>query len=697
MKMKYLPLIALCIFITSLSRSLCQTTNIVFTGISATDEGNIRLAWSSMSNEIYEIDEADSLTNASIGTTTWNQLYKEYPSQGTNTFWLDTGNYNLTPAILQPKDMPMRFYRILDLGPDTLSDEPSVSITSPTNDAYASDELTITVAASTDQPVLWGTKLYVDGQEMYPAGSTTNYTDSTGVTNYEVDTYNINTCEWGNGAHTLFATTKNASDFGGDLNGSVVSYGHAVSAFIPVTFSNLITRISFSQPFFNPSVGETQQVSAIFAANSDWTLNIEDANSNVVLTATGSGTSMSYNWDGNGTGETNLPSGIYYYYISASTNGEPVEIGGGGSGGSGGSPPTPMFASESSRLWAVAPDSEIVVPLVLYPPGFDTNDLTIFSASPTEIRALTAPNVGEDSLATQGGVSPNFRGTPPSQNAPPTPQRAPVKAVKGIVGMFAIANQDYTFSGLTLSTPLNGFPVIPGENAQHVQLQNKNSNTAYCPYLESVSLDNFITQMARGAWMPGLNKENSQLKASDLQGSGSPYNQFPLGIIALHGAYGTSPDYNANQCEQMYFPIDGRPNSASSWVSMSQMNFGGAGTNGLKWMALAACNSLYQNNWQSLQNSRITPFNGNLHLLLGADSDMDTGGVDLWAKYMLGLDNNRARPIMQAWYDSGAACVHPPVTFAVVGYNDCEQDMLNPTNSTTPSGSIFYDSRLVDP
>lgn len=70
--MKYQPVIALCIFIASLSRGLCQTTNIVFTGISATDEGNIRLAWSSVSNEIYEIDEADSLTNASIGTTTWN-------------------------------------------------------------------------------------------------------------------------------------------------------------------------------------------------------------------------------------------------------------------------------------------------------------------------------------------------------------------------------------------------------------------------------------------------------------------------------------------------------------------------------------------------------------------------------------------------------------------------------------------------
>ena len=42
-------------------------------------------------------------------------LYDSYPSQGTNTFWLDTGNYLKVPPILHPAKAPMRFYRIVDL------------------------------------------------------------------------------------------------------------------------------------------------------------------------------------------------------------------------------------------------------------------------------------------------------------------------------------------------------------------------------------------------------------------------------------------------------------------------------------------------------------------------------------------------------------------------------------------------------
>ena len=190
------------VLLASFSQSFGQT-NLQFTGISVTDEGAMHIAWSSTNHEVYEVDEADALIDTNTGSITWNKLYDQYPSQGTNTFWLDTGNYNLTPQIVRPQNMPMRFYRVVDLGADTTSDEPSVSITSPTNSTAATGELTINVVASTDQPVLSGTKLYVDGQEMRPAISTTNYTDGTGVTNYEVDTYNINTCEWGNETHTF--------------------------------------------------------------------------------------------------------------------------------------------------------------------------------------------------------------------------------------------------------------------------------------------------------------------------------------------------------------------------------------------------------------------------------------------------------------------------------------------------------------
>jgi|SRR5579884_1186608 len=126
-------------------------SQIYFTNIVATQEGAIRLKWTSVSNEVYEIDEADALNTNWDGTTVWNPLYTDYPSQGSNTFWLDTGNYLTTPSIVHPKYSPMRFYRVVDLGPDGTTDEPSVSVLTITNASNAQGELTISVQASTDQ------------------------------------------------------------------------------------------------------------------------------------------------------------------------------------------------------------------------------------------------------------------------------------------------------------------------------------------------------------------------------------------------------------------------------------------------------------------------------------------------------------------------------------------------------------------
>jgi hypothetical protein len=245
-----------------------------------------------------------------------------------------------------------------------------VAINTPTNNTIASGEITITVTAFTDQPVLSGTKLYVNGQEMPMADTTTNYTDITGVTNYEVDTYNINTCEWLNTTNILFATAECQTGRGDLLGSGPIATGHGVSPFVSAIFNNLVEGISFSQPTFDPSSGQTQQVTAFFPLNSDWTLNIVDINSNIVQTATGSGNSMLYNWDGTANG-TNLPNGIYYYYITAATNGLANEVvtGGGGGGGGGGGVPSPSFARSSSitsdvlQMWAVPADSESVLPM----------------------------------------------------------------------------------------------------------------------------------------------------------------------------------------------------------------------------------------------------------------------------------------------------------------------------------------------
>lgn len=203
-------MLALCLI-----SKLQAQNDLQFTSIKVTDEGAIQLSWTSQANHVYEIDEADTLVNTDTGTTDWRRLHDDYPAQGTNTFWLDTGNYDVVPAIAHPKFSPLRFYRILDKGQDDLVfDEPTVSIVSPTNGFIASGDLIITVAASSDQPVL-STKLYVDGQQMLPSDDGSNYV--------------INTCEWGNGSHTLFATAKCASGLG-VFNGPAITSGGGTNA-----------------------------------------------------------------------------------------------------------------------------------------------------------------------------------------------------------------------------------------------------------------------------------------------------------------------------------------------------------------------------------------------------------------------------------------------------------------------------------
>jgi len=683
------------ISLISIGQGVCQNTP-QFTGVSATDEGAIRLSWASNTNEVYQIQCADALAGNADGSTAWQTLYDDYPSQGTNTFWLDTGNYNLAPAILHPKIMPMRFYRILDKGADTLSDEPNVSVTAPTNGSAATGELTITVVAATDQPVISGTKLYVDGQEMRPPDSTINWTD--GSTNYEADTYNINTCEWGNRTHTLFAIAENESGFGDAMNAPPVASGHAVSSFVPILFSNLISRISFSQPSFDPSSGQIQQVSAIFAANCDWTLNIVDVYSNVVQTASGSGDSMLYNWDGTSNG-TNIPNGIYYYYIYAQTNGESSDVM--LSGGSSSLARSSAVRAESSELWAVAPDSENVVPLAIYPPGFDTNDFTIFQATPSEVEALTASARSESAVVMDSGGSFSLDASgggssAASQGSPSSPQRPPNNPVKGLVGSFAIAYDTFTGNGTNgyhLNAPANK-PYFPA-----IKIQNATGGTFEPRPTHTPEANNFVSEMLHWGWKTNFVKADDQLKLSDMQGSGTPFNQANVGVFLTHGTYGTTADYFANGADQMYFPITS--GTSAQWLRMSDMNLGGAGTNGLKWMAIIGCHSLYHTDWDSMQYYGVHPYNSDLHLLLGADTDSAASAIllQLWARYMnYGTSTNYSPLTLRAaWYkaaqDAYKGAKFPPGTvikFVVAGDEACFDDSLQSYSS--PSAGWIYDT-----
>lgn len=706
-----------CMLALCLTSKLQAQTNLQFTAVAATDEQAIRLTWASTNHELYQIQYANALATNADGTTAWQSLYDGYPSQGTNTFVGDFGNYNFAPQVTHPKYNAMRFYRILDEGQDSLTDEPTVTIDSLTNNSAATGELTFTVTAATDQPGLHGTILYVDGQEMRPPDNVTNYT--IGSTNYETDTYSINTCEWLNRTHILFATTEAASQYSSQMNGGAVLTGHTVSPFVSILFSNLIEEISFSQPSFDPSSGQTQQVSAVFANNSDWTLNIVDVYSNVVQTASGSGTSMLYNWDGTSNG-TNLPSGLYFYYINAETNGESSDAM--LSGGSSSFARSLAVPAESSEVWAVAPDSENVVPFALYPPGFDTNGFTIFIATPSEVKSLTAAARPESTVAMRSGVSfaadsgggfaPAAAGgggsSAGSQGSPSSPQRPPTNPVRGLVGSFGIAVDTYNTNGTNGPSvgPLNNGlnPSLP----LYISMDVDGSTGARHnpPRPEHVAEANqFEKMMQYYGWNNSFNKVDDQFSINDLRGSGTIFNNVNMGVLMLHGTYGNGSsaiDYAANMCKQMYFTVTS--GGSAQYLRFSEMNLGGSGTNGLKWMVIDACHSLQHNNWSSMKNKGIKPYNSNLHLILGGDTVTWTSTLKWYnfARYLNYGRHNFYSPytIRDGYYQANTDAFQnaplPPstvITLAVAGDSACLDDSFQ--TSTPPSGSWQYDSLEV--
>jgi Family of unknown function (DUF6345) len=215
---------------------------------------------------------------------------------------------------------------------------------------------------------------------------------------------------------------------------------------------------------------------------------------------------------------------------------------------------------------------------------------------------------------------------------------------------------------------------------------------------------NFIAAMKKGGWNAGFVTADNQVTAATITGSGCPFNQVNLGLLLLHGVYGGAADYCYNGCKQMYFPI-GNFYGGVSWVSMGQMNFGGSATNGLEWMAIDACFSLYHPNWTSMQSANVKPYNSNLHLLLGVDSVLFTNpNIEaLWAQYMLfGKTAGSPMTIQAAWYQGATDAYQrsgvnygATITFAVAGDAACQNDSLQANSS--PTGTQFYSSQQVYP
>src|SRR3989442_1287340 len=76
-----------------------QNNPIQFTSVTANVEGSIQLKWTSESNALYRIEYATELSDS----MQWTSMYSNYPSQGTNTLWMDAGVYYQPTRIEHPR------------------------------------------------------------------------------------------------------------------------------------------------------------------------------------------------------------------------------------------------------------------------------------------------------------------------------------------------------------------------------------------------------------------------------------------------------------------------------------------------------------------------------------------------------------------------------------------------------------------
>jgi hypothetical protein len=213
---------------------------------------------------------------------------------------------------------------------------------------------------------------------------------------------------------------------------------------------------------------------------------------------------------------------------------------------------------------------------------------------------------------------------------------------------------------------------------------------------------NFIAGMQNFAgWKTTINKVDDNLKLSDLQGQGTPFNGVNLAVVLLHGTYGTSTDYTAKNCQQMYFPI--ASGGGATYLRMSEMNLGGGGANGLKWMAIMACYSLQHNDWANMQTLKVKPYNANLHLLLGCDTTeyVDPDVLAYWARYMAWGVTNGPMQVRTAWYQAAMDAYRytempagqTTLWWAVAGDNSCYYDTIQ--TNYNPTGTWFYEKNDI--
>jgi hypothetical protein len=648
------------------------------TGAKATVEHAIQLNWQSQSNLVYRIEFAEGLSNG----TSFDTLVDYFPSQGTNTIFLDTGKYWTDPPLPHPKDDSMRFYRVAIVDTNTLL-PPVVTITNLSPNADVSGDVEVDVHVGTADTIA-SVNFFVDGEALETVDADDNGDAS----------YTINTTEWPNGPHTIFvvAQTSEGTATTGEFQ-TTEQNAAGTSPLLPVIFDNYISQWYFSLPGFDPSLDETQHITAQFISYSDWTLQIVDPFNNTVRNASGSGTSMAFDWDGNDDFGSPTSDGTFDFILTATQSTQPMAPAMMSGTSATGSP------SQTELLAMPSDGSGSPVPFILYPPGADTNGLTIFEGSLDDYM----PEATADSLSTLAAAdspTPLFGGNGQTTH---NPHRPPPKPIKGTPGRLGVAWQgDHPDPG---TNGIGGFNP-PRNLSGSIQL-SPNYVLPYGPILNAGPMaKKFEETMNKKKWKTAFNYGNDQITAdllrSTQKGGSNLFNFCNIGLYIGHGIRGANEDFLATPTTpslQTYTPIYKKGVNAYDWVRMSEFDFGGPPF-GLRWMGIYACNMLYPDNAQDMYDKFVLPMNLNLHILCAEETSifMYSEFGRLWASYMTGGQPGGAQTIMQAWVLASQKThkiVNPTghtVTMSCAYWPDCVNDSLQlytPNSSTDPSDITF--------
>jgi len=691
--MKSIQILVMVVFLLLMAAWVqAQTNTLKFTATKATDERAIQLRWQSKTNAVYRLEYATQLSDS----IAWDTLVDYFPSQGTNTVFLDTGKYWTEPALPHPKDDTQRYYRIVQIDTNTLV-PPIVTVTNLTSGTNLSGEVEIDVHVETTNSIA-SVSFFVDGEEVETASA-----DDSGNASYV-----INTTEWPNGSHTIFAVAETSAGTAttGEFQSTEQSGGGA-SASVPVTFDNYISKWNFSLPGFDASLGETQRITAEFISYSTWTLQIVDESQTTVRNASGSGYTMAFDWDGNDDNGSPTADGTYDFVLTASQATPPQNF-----SANMATAASANIASPTQWL-AASSDGNSIVPLALYPPGMaEALGLTVFEGSLSDfmperpaVSRMTSLAVSSGSM---GSPVPMFSGTTQTTQRPHRPPPKPIKGTPGRLGV--VWQGDHPDPGT--NGGLAGFNP-PANMAGSQRIGTIQLNPAYAlpygPIQNAGKIANgFEKTMAKYKWKTAFNYSNDQVSASLLRkpskGGSSLFNYCNIGLLIGHGIHGDTQDFaTSTPSLQSYMPIYRTGTAGYDWVRLCEFDFGG-GPGGLRWMGIYACNILFFANATDMYDKGVLPMNPNLHALLAAETSvfMYPEYGRLWANYMNGVEDGVKHTVIDSWNLASrkahiATNAVPqgyslPVIMTTAYWPDCVNDKLlyyTENGSTDPSDILF--------